>query len=320
MRNTVIAAGLPHTFGQQVARAIEADPGNVRWVQSMPAVEEHLMGLARPVDLIVLSPTVREADALGMAEFVKRTSPSTAILMLRDELPSPHGPSLTLPWDVVDMSRGPEALVEAVQRVAPACTTISEVRKPSFSRQDSDSPAAQEAAVEVESANVSSDVVTAFGMAVSLLSSLDRGGLMEGWPGLHDRVLGPGSIFCLNISREVAVARIAFLRAETRRDRRLARRKLKTAADEATRFLGDVCIRPESSYNLLTSLALATKGLADALLVEERTGHPPHGDRLSLPLASAQGAIGKAEALDAWPLKAVAKALVQMLETASTPR
>jgi pilus assembly protein CpaE len=71
-----------------------------------------------PVDVIVLSPEVKEPDALGLAEFVGRQAPGTAIVLVRDHtwnglLPAAMRAGIR---DVVDMTQGSEELREAVER------------------------------------------------------------------------------------------------------------------------------------------------------------------------------------------------------------
>ena len=88
------------------------------WVQSATAAEELLIGPYHTVDVLVLSPEVKEADALGLAEFVGRTSPGTAIVLVRDHtwnglLPAAMRAGIR---DVVDMTQGTDELREAVER------------------------------------------------------------------------------------------------------------------------------------------------------------------------------------------------------------
>ena len=88
------------------------------WVQSATAAEELLIGAYSSVDVLVLSPEVKEADALGLAEFVGRTSPGTAIVLVRDHtwnglLPAAMRAGIR---DVVDMTQGTDELREAVER------------------------------------------------------------------------------------------------------------------------------------------------------------------------------------------------------------
>ena len=116
--NSVVAVGTPQSFRQQVARALEIEPDEVGWVQSATAAEEMLISAYTPVDVLVLSPEVKEPDALGLAEFVGRASPATAIVLVRDHtwnglLPAAMRAGIR---DVVDMTQGSEELRDAVER------------------------------------------------------------------------------------------------------------------------------------------------------------------------------------------------------------
>jgi pilus assembly protein CpaE len=115
---SVVAVGTPQSFRQQIARALELEGDEVGWVQSATAAEELLIGAYTPVDVLVLSPEVKEPDALGLAEFVGRTAPSTAIVLVRDHtwnglLPAAMRAGIR---DVVDMTQGTDELREAVER------------------------------------------------------------------------------------------------------------------------------------------------------------------------------------------------------------
>jgi pilus assembly protein CpaE len=115
---SVVAVGTPQSFRQQLARSLELEPEEVGWVQSATAAEELLIGAYQAVDVLVLSPEVKEADALGLAEFVGRTSPGTAIVLVRDHtwnglLPAAMRAGIR---DVVDMTQGTDELREAVER------------------------------------------------------------------------------------------------------------------------------------------------------------------------------------------------------------
>jgi pilus assembly protein CpaE len=115
---TVIAVGTPQTFRGTLARALEVEPEDIGWVQSVTAAEEVLVGTGEPVDVLVLSPEVKDPDALGLAEFVGRTAPMTAIVMVRDKswnglLPAAMRAGIR---DVVDLTQGSEELRDAVER------------------------------------------------------------------------------------------------------------------------------------------------------------------------------------------------------------
>ncbi|MBI4261198.1 MAG: AAA family ATPase [Actinobacteria bacterium] len=114
----VIAVGSPPTFRQQVARVMEADPDGIGWVPSVTAVEESLLAGEEYADVLVLSPGIKDPDVLGLAEFVARSSPTTAVVAVRD-----HAPNGFLPVamragvrDVVDLSRGSQEFREAMEQ------------------------------------------------------------------------------------------------------------------------------------------------------------------------------------------------------------
>ncbi len=115
---SVVAVGTPQSFRQQLARALEVEAEEIGWVQSATAAEELLIQAYHPVDVVVLSPEVKEPDALGLAEFVGRQAPGTAIVLVRDHtwnglLPAAMRAGIR---DVVDMTQGSEELREAVER------------------------------------------------------------------------------------------------------------------------------------------------------------------------------------------------------------
>src|SRR5215212_1713365 len=115
---SVVAVGTPQSFRQQLARSLEVEPDEVGWVQSATAAEELLIHAFGPIDVLVLSSEVKEADALGLAEFVGRSAPGTAIVMVRDHtwnglLPAAMRAGIR---DVVDLTQGSEELRDAVER------------------------------------------------------------------------------------------------------------------------------------------------------------------------------------------------------------
>ena len=118
MEARVITIGQPPTFRQQVARALGEDSEGIEWVATVSAAEASLgTGQVSP-SVLVLSPTIKEPDAFGLAEFIGRASPATAVLLVRD-----HALNGTLPAamragirDVIDLSRGGDELREALRR------------------------------------------------------------------------------------------------------------------------------------------------------------------------------------------------------------
>jgi pilus assembly protein CpaE len=123
---SVVAVGTPQSFRQQLARALEIEADEVGWVQSATAAEELLIGAYNSIDVLVLSPEVKEPDALGLAEFVGRTAPGTAIVLVRDHtwnglLPAAMRAGIR---DVVDMTQGSDELREAVERAIVWATNL----------------------------------------------------------------------------------------------------------------------------------------------------------------------------------------------------
>jgi hypothetical protein len=119
----IIAAGLPPSFQRDVAEALGLDTDEVAWVQSMPAVEELLMRASSPVDMIVLSPEVKEANVLPMAEFVGRISPGTAIVLVcNDSSWNGSQPAARRAGihEVVVLTKGKDAVADAIKRFLPS--------------------------------------------------------------------------------------------------------------------------------------------------------------------------------------------------------
>jgi len=114
----VIAVGTPPTFRQQVARALALASEQVEWLPSVTAVEELLGDRQERADVLVLSPGIKELDAFGLAQFLGRTSPTTAVVLVRERAPNGILPPAMRAGirDVVDLSKGSDELKEALER------------------------------------------------------------------------------------------------------------------------------------------------------------------------------------------------------------
>jgi pilus assembly protein CpaE len=126
----VVAVGTPQSFRQQLARALEVEPDDLEWVPSATAAEELIVNADNPVDVLVLSPEVKEPDALGLAEFVGRSAPATAIVMVRDHswnglLPAAMRAGIR---DVVDLTQGAQELRDAVDRAIAWASNLRSLR------------------------------------------------------------------------------------------------------------------------------------------------------------------------------------------------
>jgi hypothetical protein len=113
----VLAAGRPEEFRELVARALGVPLASVASVFGCAATEEHLMAVQGAVDVVVVSPDLRWPDILPMADFIHRSYPATAVIVVREDgtaqLPSSFpGISATLSVD-----EGPAGLRNAVRRI-----------------------------------------------------------------------------------------------------------------------------------------------------------------------------------------------------------
>jgi len=57
---SVVAVGTPQSFRQQIARALEVETEEIGWAQSATVAEELLINAFTPIDVLVLSPEVKE--------------------------------------------------------------------------------------------------------------------------------------------------------------------------------------------------------------------------------------------------------------------
>jgi pilus assembly protein CpaE len=114
----ILAVGTPPTFRQQVARVLEIDADDVEWVPSVTAAEELLASKQHWAHVLVVSPGVKELDAFGLAQFLGRTSPATAVILVRERAANGLLPAAMRSGirDVVDLSKGSQDLREALER------------------------------------------------------------------------------------------------------------------------------------------------------------------------------------------------------------
>src|SRR4030095_11064081 len=131
IQQQVIAVGTPQSFRAALARSLEVEDDAVGWVQSVVAAEEILVDHSdHSAHVLVVSPEVREPDALGLAEFVGRVAPMTAVVVVRDKswnglLPAAMRAGIR---DVVDLTRGSEELRDAVERAILWAENVSQAR------------------------------------------------------------------------------------------------------------------------------------------------------------------------------------------------
>jgi pilus assembly protein CpaE len=118
MKREFVAVGMPQTFRSTLAHALDTKTEDVGWIQSVTAAEEALREAGQTANVLVLAPEVNDGDAVGLAEFVTRSSPTTAVVVVRNAPSNGSLPTLIRAGvrDVVDLSRGTEDLRDALTR------------------------------------------------------------------------------------------------------------------------------------------------------------------------------------------------------------
>lgn len=129
----VIAVGAPPAFRHQVARALEQDPDRIEWTPTVSAAEGLLGDQPSGANVVVMSPSIKDVEAFGLADFVGHRSPATAVLLVRDREPNGLLPAAMRAGirDVIDLSRGGEELREALNRAVQWSENLRSVQQSS---------------------------------------------------------------------------------------------------------------------------------------------------------------------------------------------
>ena len=100
-----------------VIRALGATPDDVEWLPSV-ANAQRAIGEDEAPNVVVLGPTVREDEAIALAELTTREAPTTAVIVVRDEPVDGAFPRLVRSGvrDVVDLTKGKGELREVLHR------------------------------------------------------------------------------------------------------------------------------------------------------------------------------------------------------------
>ena len=112
----VLAVGGP-PFRHEVAEALDLPAEIVHWVPSVGAAEKQLVESGN-IAMMVISPEMDERDCLHIAEFTNKTSPVTAVVVVRHTSPNGLLPAFVRAGvrDVVDVSAGQDDLRDALGR------------------------------------------------------------------------------------------------------------------------------------------------------------------------------------------------------------
>lgn len=114
----VAAVGGDETFPTLVARVLGASNDDIVVIPSVASAERTIAEGGHTFDVLVLAPSVGEADAISIAEFMSKEVPTTAVIVVRDEPVDGAFPRLVRSGvrDVVDLSRGSGEFKDALDR------------------------------------------------------------------------------------------------------------------------------------------------------------------------------------------------------------
>lgn len=189
-QSKIVAVGAPPTFRFQVARAVQTDPESVEWMPTVTAAEAYIGDDHASPHVLVLSPNIKEPDAFGLADFVGRSSPATAVLLVRERVANLNG-LLSAAMragvrDVIDLSRGGEELREALTR---ALTWSENIRS---RREDPQSSAPGKAATAISVFSSKGGTGKTF-LACNLAAAIAAKSMKD--TALLDLDLGVGDVF-----------------------------------------------------------------------------------------------------------------------------
>ena len=114
----VTTVGNPKGFRREVARAVGVPAEDVEWVSAVDAARHLLEGASSWPEILVVSPDTDEASAIELAETAAISSPTTVVVLARNQIENGLLPAAMRAGirDVVDLSRGPDELGQAMER------------------------------------------------------------------------------------------------------------------------------------------------------------------------------------------------------------
>jgi pilus assembly protein CpaE len=114
----IVAVGGTPPFAIDVVRAMGGPPDAVPWLPSTSSAQRAMSDGHRAFDIVVLAPSVGDDEAIALAEFAGRESPTTAVLLVRDVPVDGAFPRLVRGGvrDVVDLTKGKSEFRDAMRR------------------------------------------------------------------------------------------------------------------------------------------------------------------------------------------------------------
>jgi pilus assembly protein CpaE len=114
----IVAVGGTPPFAIDVVRAMGGPPDTVPWLPSTSSAQRAMADGQQAFDIVVLAPSVADDEAIALAEFAGRESPTTAVLLVRDVPVDGAFPRLVRSGvrDVVDLTKGKGEFRDAMRR------------------------------------------------------------------------------------------------------------------------------------------------------------------------------------------------------------
>jgi pilus assembly protein CpaE len=114
----IVAVGGGPSFPVDVARAMGGSADAIPWLPSPSSAQRAMTDGQQGFDVVVLAPSVNDDEAIALAEFAAKESPTTAVLLVRDVPVDGSFPRLVRGGvrDVVDLTRGKSEFRDAMHR------------------------------------------------------------------------------------------------------------------------------------------------------------------------------------------------------------
>jgi pilus assembly protein CpaE len=114
----IVAVGGTPPFAIDVVRAMGGPAETVPWLPSTSSAQRAMADGQHAFDVVVLAPAVGDDDAIALAEFAAKESPTTAVILVRDVPVDGAFPRLVRGGvrDVVDLTKGKGEFRDAMRR------------------------------------------------------------------------------------------------------------------------------------------------------------------------------------------------------------
>ena len=140
MNGRVIALGSPPDFRREVAAALDIPAESVGWFADVNEAQMALDLSAEPFDVIAVSSSVGHQETIDLANHIRSSTPTTAVVVIRNGPDANEVTSLVHAGvrDIVDIYRGGDELRDALQRALSWSTSLRSAKPGAGDEDDSD--------------------------------------------------------------------------------------------------------------------------------------------------------------------------------------